>query len=196
MNLEYIPKIGKCGFTNIGNTCYMNSVLQLLVHCKTLVNFLVKINKTEDDKNYATFEEFLNKGSIQRVAEKERKRLRLDGDSQVTIQRSDIDRFMSASITTKLADIINTIILKGNSTITPTSFKQAIDNKFSYFRGMNQHDAHELLIHIIDSIFEETGIESEPSLNNVPEVITEYVNLVNQVKEELKKTNDISEKNK
>ena len=35
------PKLGLCGFRNMGNTCYMNSILQLLIHSQTLVNFLL-----------------------------------------------------------------------------------------------------------------------------------------------------------
>ena len=43
-NNDYIPKVGKCGLRNIGNTCYMNSCLQLLLHCKPLIAFLIKKN--------------------------------------------------------------------------------------------------------------------------------------------------------
>ena len=154
---DEIPKIGLCGFQNIGNTCYMNSILQLLVHCKILILFLLKKSDSESD-----YQKYLEKASIQRIAEKERKKLNIDKNVQITIKKNDIDNFIKKAIVNKLSDIITILIQKGNSHITPVDLKQLIGEKIPSFKGFQQHDAHELLIQLLDNIIEETGIESEP----------------------------------
>ena len=176
------------GFQNIGNTCYMNSILQLLLHSKNLIKFLLN----NDEK--AEYEEYLNDATIDNLAKKERKRLCLDESARVTIDRNDIDYLKKTAITTQLSEIVNAIVKKGNSIITPNSFKKAIDIKLQSFRGMHQQDAHELLIQLLDCIVDETGIESEPEINNVPESINKYLTLLEQVKLMTKQTSDIEEK--
>jgi len=182
------PKIGLCGFRNIGNTCYMNSIIQLLIHSKNLVKFLLKNN----DKG--EYEDYLNEAIIDNLANKERKRLCLDNSSRVTIDRNDIDNLTKTAIITQLSEIINAIIKKGNSIITPISLKKAIDIKLPSFRGMFQQDSHELLIQLLDCIVDETGIESEPEINNVPESINKYLGLLEQVKIMTRQATNIEDK--
>jgi ubiquitin carboxyl-terminal hydrolase 2/21 len=195
---DYIPKVGKCGFRNIGNTCYMNSILQLLLHCKPLISFLIKKKIlladgiTEIQKS--EFEFFLEKASIENVARNERKRLNLDADTEVSISREDVYNQMVTSITVELAKIVDVLINKGASVITPLSFKQIVDKKASTFRGFSQQDAHEFIIYILDLIIEETGVESEPVINNVPESISKYLELVDECKKRMKISESMDEK--
>jgi ubiquitin C-terminal hydrolase len=186
---ERDTKIGLCGFRNIGNTCYMNSVIQLLIHSNNFVKFVLK---NENEKGQ--YEDFLQEGSIDKIATLTRKRLNLTESDRVSIDRSDIVEVIESSITKQLAEIVNTIINKGNSVITPISLKRAIDKKLSYFRGASQQDAHELLIQLLSCIEEETGIESDPVINNVPLYIKEYLQLLEQVKSLIKNTSDIEER--
>jgi len=186
---ERDTKIGLCGFRNIGNTCYMNSVIQLLIHSKNFVKFVLRI---EDGKGQ--YEDFLQEAIIDKIATITRKRLNLTESDRVSIDRSEIVEVIESSITKQLAEIVNTIINKGNSIIAPISLKRAIDKKLSYFRGSSQQDAHELLIQLLGSIEEETGIESEPEINNVPLYIKEYIKLLEQVKTLIKSTSDIEER--
>jgi ubiquitin C-terminal hydrolase len=191
MDLQKVrdSKIGSCGLINIGNTCYLNSVIQLLIHSKNFVKFVLKI---EDSKGQ--YEDFLQEAAIDKIATLTRKRLNLTDSDRVSIDRSDIVEIIESSITKQLSEIVNTIINKGNSVITPISLKRSIDKKLSYFRGASQQDAHELLIQLLGCIEEETGIESEPEINNVPLYVKEYIQLLEQVKTLIKGTTDIEER--
>jgi ubiquitin C-terminal hydrolase len=174
-----IPKIGIVGFTNIGNTCYMNSILQLLIHCNSVVSFFIIKDSFTEYKTY------VEEAAMSRIAEKERKKQKLEEDAEITIQRSDYEKFLSTTISERLSDIISLMIDKGNSKITPTNFKKIIDYKLPAFRGSIQHDAHELFLQILDNIIEETGVESEPVINNVPDIIKEFIELKQQCRNEL-----------
>lgn len=197
---DYVPKLGKCGLRNIGNTCYMNSILQLLLHCKPLISFLVKKTKLADDNittiQKADYEHYLQQASIENAARDERKRLKLGEDDEVSIKKIDIEKHISQSVTAELAKIVDALINKGASVITPMTFKQSVDKKISTFRGFSQHDAHEYIIHILDIIIEETGIESEPVINNVPSTILLYIEKLEDYKKKVRDSDSMEERKK
>lgn len=178
------PKIGHVGFKNIGNTCYMASILQLLVHCVPIISFL--INK---DDNYTELKEYIHEAGIQRLADKERRRKNLGPNDQIAIKKQDLTEFVESTIVERFAEIINMMTTKGNSVITPITFKKYVDSKLPTFRGFNQQDASELLINLIDVMFEqETGKPVEMEFNNVPNIINEYIDFMNQLKDEINKS--------
>ena len=191
MSLLNEQKLGLCGFGNIGNTCYMNSILQLLIHSKLIVNFM--LSKTNPfiesiNNNKADFENYLKQNIVERFAEQERKRLCLNDTDIININSELLNKFINNTLTIKLAEIINTIIYKGNSCIIPSSFKQMIDVKIPAMRGMTQQDSHELLNALLDNLIEETGNDCEPTINNVPEVIKDYFDTLEEVKKKINAT--------
>lgn len=210
MNTEN-SKIGYCGFKNIGNTCYMNSILQLLIHSKLIVNFLISksnpYKKTYTEKeinNKLELEilynskciKYLKESSLIKFGNMERKRLRLDESEQLMIDKNDIENYMKNTLTFELLEIINTIIYKGSSCITPKNFKHLIDIKMPFLRGMGQQDSHELLNGIFDNLIEETCIDSEPVINNVPESIKYYINFLQDVRNKIQSNISNEEKRK
>jgi ubiquitin C-terminal hydrolase len=178
------PKIGQVGFRNIGNTCYMASVLQLLIHCTPIISFLIYRNDDNSElKNQ------IKEAGIQRLAEKEMRKRGLSPNDQITIKKQDLIEFMESTIVERLADIINMMVNKGNCVVTPSSFKKYLDNKLPMFEGFHQQDASELLINLIDVMFEqETGKPVEMEINNVPNIITDYNDFLLQIKKEIDET--------
>lgn len=204
------PKLGLCGFKNIGNTCYMNSILQLLIHSRTLVNFLLcdtdPFIMMSDDvsmvdlilkkKIQAPFIKYFKECGIERLADLIRKNMRLTPNDAIDISVNDLKIYLENTLTIKMAEIINTIIYRGNSCITPIGFKKIIDRKIPSLRGFSQQDSHEFLIGVIDIMIEETGIDCEPMINNVPQIIKEYGSLLESMRNKVKNTLFIEEKRK
>jgi len=202
-------KIGLCGFRNMGNTCYMNSIIQLLIHSKIIINFLLCSNNPYENDNNSSFVDmvikdeieapfikYLKSCSLDRIADIIREKNNLNSNTEVKVNINDLKTYMENTLTIKLAELINVIIYRGNSCVTPTGFKKIIDKNIPNLRGYGQQDAHELLIGIFDILIEETGIDSEPVINNVPNSVKEYMQLLDEIRILIRKTNSIEEKKK
>ena len=184
--MDTITKLGLCGFRNIGNTCYMNSVLQLLIHCKLLILFTIKKND-----GHSQYEKYIHQASRLRTSEEHKN---TNDDVINNISNEDIQAFIDTSFIDKLSDIINIVVNKGMCNISPKEFKRVIDKKIPSFRGYSQQDAHELLIHIFDSIIDETGIYSDASINNIPEEVNRFLLMNEDFKNRMKTTTNKDER--
>lgn len=94
------------GFYNIGNTCYLNAGLQLILHNKDLCKLVI----LNSDKS-----EILN----------------------------------------EIASFIKKYDDNKNIVLTPTFFKNLVENKNSIFTGFGQQDSSEFIIYLIDIINDE-----------------------------------------
>jgi ubiquitin C-terminal hydrolase len=151
--------LGISGLINLGNTCYMNSIIQCLLNApkfkdkianphiiKELYNYVVNTLDISDRTNYSM----------------------ILAKSQLTI-------------TFQLFKIFNLIWKDQSKHITPTNFKKIFSHKIVNFQNFNQHDAQEALICILDTIHSETETKIDIKYNIFTE---EYLILFKQMEEQ------------
>jgi ubiquitin carboxyl-terminal hydrolase 8 len=137
---DEIPN-GIVGLTNLGNTCYMNAILQCLINSpqfsKTIMNNdIIKIlyqhiSKTIDNEN---------KNNISLILSK----------CQLTLSY-------------QLYKLTNTAWSTNIKYIRPTNFRNIFSNKIENFKSYEQQDCQEALLCILDTIH--TELENDVIIN-------------------------------
>lgn len=158
---------GLSGLTNIGNTCYMNSILQCFGALDKFRSYLL---------NQDLYKKIIKNNITSRLAEKERKRLNLTKKDNVPILKRDIDSEYENSITMELGNILKEMWNENNE-IELVTFKKILGKKNSQFGGYRQQDSEELLTFILSEIHEELSRKTKVKFPNTTDKIRDLIKI-------------------
>ncbi|KAL1494080.1 hypothetical protein ABEB36_009734 [Hypothenemus hampei] len=123
------------GLTNLGNTCFFNSVMQCLGQTPYLVQLLDETSKSQV---------FLLPGGVLKLKDKEIILPPLDGESEIW-----------RPLMQTLAQTLHELQSGRPEVYNPRLLLQKLISRMPQFGGGDQHDSHELLRHLLEAVHEE-----------------------------------------
>lgn len=142
---HYITK-GLSGLTNLGNTCYANSIIQALSNTDSFMAYFIR----RDSK---LREELLNRVIDKQAAEKEKQLGHPVINYEIDLKESM--QISKDTISYKLGNIFR-FMWAVNAEIKPCSLRKQIIKHIPMFKGNSQADAQEFLSALLDRIDEES----------------------------------------
>lgn len=159
---------GLSGLDNMGNTCYINSILQCLSAISVFRAYMV----TDD-----TFGIIFN--NIFELLHNEKTKNSVN-NKQVTVTKKEVLGLCMETLTYNLQELFITMWEENHKYITPKKLKEVIGDYCDTFKGYSQNDSQELLNLILDKLHEEMKVRV--LLNS--DIISEEVKCYLKVKKE------------
>lgn len=131
-------RMGYTGLGNLGNTCYMNAVLQCLANCTPLKNYFLG-NILFSNVGFV-INNPLNVSLI-------------DKQLQTELNRENPLGF-GGLLAVSFAVILRQLWSGQRDSIEPSQLKSLLSNKASQFSGYAQHDAQEFMAFLLDGLHE------------------------------------------
>jgi len=176
---------GLSGLKNMGNTCYMNSILQCISSLDLFREWLIK----------NSYSERLSMNVLLKLKNKIKKEKKLSDNDKIRITTEEILAGKQNTIVFRLTELLNRL-WKENAEYSPKSFKEIV-TKYAKeksdkveFEIHKQNDSNELLLLILDKIHEETKSSVKVTFRNLPEGVEKYNDIC--IKKDLLKNNNLS----
>lgn len=156
---EMLPRVR--GLTNLGNTCFFNAMMQNLAQTP----FLLEVLKETSESG----EQFELPGGI----------IKLSDSEEIEVPKIKGQLKEWGLFTQTLADALEELQTKSGGVFTPRPVLKQFTSKWPQFAGGDQHDSHEALRHLLESvrsedlrrfqgvILEELGYSRKIDPNNV-----------------------------
>jgi len=139
---EIDNEIYKVGLINIGNTCYMNSILQIFLNIDQIKDIFIH-EDIEEEKKFLSFILNWEDKEIKSIVEKK------------------------GYLIMELINLLKEKWINEKDILNPRKFKEICGEYNPIFKSYDQQDAHDFYTFLIDKLHEETNIKANSTYNDI-----------------------------